>query len=174
MSKERADAFKARSHENSHQEDFRTPAYLWAWIQHRWNPTFDAACFADGSNALAKPLRLEDEWPKGSTVYSNPPFNATSYAKWLDKGRDHAAKGGTHVLLIPNRLCQLALVDRIGSHMIAEVWCLGGRVNFEGPFSCKGGTSRSGTIILIQRQSFWSSPMLFSERLSRLRSGVFD
>lgn len=78
-------AFLKSHHPNTKECDYRTPEYLFNWIQDEWGPIdYDAACFADGSNALATPLRLEDEWPI-STVYSNPPYDAESIAKWFDK-----------------------------------------------------------------------------------------
>ena len=167
MSEKRAASFVAH-HEHSSKDDFRTPAYLFEWIDRKFGPVeYDAACFADGSNALATPLRLEDEWPNHSVIYSNPPFR--DYVKWLDKGRLHALKGGIHILLIPNRLCQVKVVERLSTHLISEIWCLGGRVNFEGPHSVKGGASRTGTIILVQRKSFFSAPLLFAERLSNIK-----
>lgn len=48
-----------------------------------------------------------------------------------------------------SKLCQVFFSSRI--EQINEIVFLGGRVNFEGPFQVKGGSSRSGTVIIIQR-----------------------
>ena len=62
----------------SDQVDFRTPPYLFNYIKSLYGRVdYDGACFADGSNALATPLRLENEWPDG-IIYSNPPFDDDS------------------------------------------------------------------------------------------------
>ena len=69
----------------SDQVDFRTPPYLFEYIKSLYGRIdYDGACFSDGSNALATPLRLENEWPDG-IVYSNPPFDDDSIIKWIKK-----------------------------------------------------------------------------------------
>lgn len=147
MSEKRAASFVAH-HEHSSKDDFRTPAYLFEWIDRKFGPVeYDAACFADGSNALATPLRLEDEWPEGSVVYSNPPWGAKEIEAWFDKGVEHMKNGGIHLMLVPNKLCQTWFASRI--QYVSQVWCLGGRVNFEGPYSTPGGASRQGTVLLV-------------------------
>ena len=153
-SQSRAEAFTKNVHENTHESDFRTPPYLFDWIDECWGPIeYDAACHEDGSNALATPLRLESEWPQGSVIYSNPPFDSPSIEKWFDKGRIHANEGGTHVMCLPNKICQTFFSSRIDE--IDEIVFLGGRVDFSGPFSVKGGSSRSGTMIVIQHNDDW-------------------
>lgn len=133
---------------NSNKDDFRTPPYLWEWIKAEYGPIdYDGAC-EDGVNNLAAALRLEDKWPEGSTVYSNPPFDSASLVKWLKKGRTHTFNGGTHIMLMPMKLCQVALSEYIIS--ICDITFLGGRINFVGPYSCKGGSSRNGCVVVVQ------------------------
>ena len=75
MSENRALAFVNRSHPHTMKDDFRTPKYLFHYIDSRFSIEYDGAC-VEGINNLAQSLRLEDEWPIGSTVYSNPPYDA--------------------------------------------------------------------------------------------------
>jgi hypothetical protein len=146
---EQAEAF-LRNHPKTNLSDFRTPSYLITWINENFGPIhYDAACI-DGLNNLFEPLRLEDDWPEGSTIYSNPPFDAPSILKWFAKGLEHTKTGGTHIMLIPNKLCQKTFCDNINPH-IQELVFLGGRINFEGPNIVKGGSSRNGCLLLINK-----------------------
>ena len=52
-------------------------------------------------------------------------------------------------MCLPNKICQTFFTERIA--LCNEIWMLGGRVDFSGPFSVNGGASRSGTMIIIQR-----------------------
>lgn len=144
-----AEAF-LKNHPKTNLSDFRTPSYLISWINENFGPIdYDAACI-DGLNNLFEPLRLEDHWPKGSTVYSNPPFDTPSILKWFEKGIHHTQNEGTHIMLVPNKLCQKTFVDKINPK-IQEIVFLGGRINFEGPNTVKGGTSRNGCFLLINK-----------------------
>ena len=140
--------------EFSDQVDFRTPEYLFEFIKSLYGRIdYDGACFEDGSNALAPPLRLENEWPNG-IIYSNPPFDTDSIVKWIDKGFNHVQnnKNNIHIMLIPNKLCFVKL-QKLSFDKISKIICLGGRVNFISSFSIKGGSSRNGSIILIQENN---------------------
>jgi len=147
------EAFLMRNkHEHNDKDDFRTPPYLFSYIEKRYGKIdFDAACTPDVNN-LAVPLRLEDEWPLGSTIYSNPPFDSDSIAKWVKKGREHVdrGEGGIHILLLPDKLTQCFFAELFP--MIQEIIFLGGRVNFVSPYAVKGGTSMNGSIIIAQTQ----------------------
>jgi len=147
MSLRRAIAYVDRRHEHNNKDDFRTPKYLFNYIDDLYSIQYDAAC-TPGLNNLAKPLRLEDEWPKGSTVYSNPPYDSESMINWFWKGEKHKAEGGIHIMLIPNKLSQCFMSEMIPC--FDEIIFLGGRVNFESPFAVKGGASMSGSIITRQ------------------------
>ena len=140
------------NHNNTNLSDFRTPEYLMKWIDSTFGPIqFDAAC-EPGVNNLYSPLRLEGSWPKGSTVFSNPPYDALSINKWFKKGLKHVESGGKHIMLLPNKLCQKTFIENIHPY-IQRIVFLGGRVNFTGPNIVKGGSSRSGCIILINEPS---------------------
>lgn len=146
-----AEAF-LKNHQKTNLSDFRTPNYLVEWINKEFGPIdFDAAC-EPGLNNLFEPLRVEDEWPIGSTVFSNPPFDTPSILKWFAKGLEHSKKGGTHIMLIPNKLCQKTFVNHINPYIETLVF-LGGRINFEGPNIVKGGSSRNGCLILVNQAS---------------------
>ena len=137
--------------ENSDQVDFRTPPYLFKFITSIYGRIdYDGACFEDGSNSLAKPLRLEDEWPSG-IVYSNPPFDDKSIIKWIQKGHKHVMRNPSnkHIILIPNKLTHVKIIENAFS-LIDRMIILGGRINFISDYAVKGGTSRNGNLILIQ------------------------
>tara|TARA_R100000808_G_C2126371_1_gene136547 strand:+ start:473 stop:1054 length:582 start_codon:yes stop_codon:yes gene_type:complete len=148
-------------------DDFRTPEYLLKFIRMRWGLHYDAACIEGVNNVVPKCLRLEDEWPKKrwpTTIYSNPPFDTDSIIKWIQKGHDWVNKVAEekkykrneriHVMLIPNKLTVVGLQDEctIGTQPIwNDTIFLGGRICFEGPNIVKGGSSRNGCVLLIQR-----------------------
>ena len=147
MSEERAIAFVNRNHPHNDKDDFRTPKYLFSYINERFSIEYDGAC-TPGVNNLALPLRLEDDWLKGSVVYSNPPYDSESIINWFLKGEKHKAEGGVHIMLIPNKLSQCFMSEMIPC--FDEIIFLGGRVNFESPFAVKGGASMSGSVITRQ------------------------
>lgn len=141
-------SFVQRQKQFTFEDDFRTPSFIFEYLNSEYGEIeYDGACIA-GLNNLAIPLRLEQEWPKNSIVYSNPPFDSKSLIKWIKKGYDHTLNGGKHIVLMPNKTCQV---------FFNELYCyfdklifLGGRLDFSGPYSSKGGTSMQGTIIGIQ------------------------
>ena len=130
--------------------DFRTPSYLWNYINSIETVDFDGAC-EPGINNLAKPLRLEDEWPSG-VVYSNPPFDIESINAWIKKGFEHSrkAEGNVSIILIPNKLTQVKFQNHSHDKFDSIIF-LGGRVDFDSIYSVKGGSSRMGSVILIQK-----------------------
>ena len=167
MSEAKSAAFAQNIHPNTHEDDFRTPAYLFDWINDIFGPVeYDAAC--DEINNLATPLRLEDDWPVGSVIYTNPPFDSQSIAAWFDKGRIHADNGGIHIMCLPNKLCQTFFTERISQ--CDEILLLGGRVDFSGPFSTPGGASRTGTVIIVQHWDRPFSPIVRGIRLRDLKA----
>lgn len=143
------EAFLRRGeHQHNDKDDFRTPPYLFAYIEDRFGIVqYDGACTPSVNN-LAAPLRLEDEWPKGATIYSNPPFDSESIVKWVKKGWAHALTGGTHIMLLPDKLTQCFFAELFP--MISRIIFLGGRVNFVSPYAVKGGASMSGSVIIGQ------------------------
>lgn len=150
----------------SDQVDFRTPQYLFEYIKSLYGHVqYDGACFEDGSNALAYPLRLEEEWPSG-IIYSNPPFDDESIIKWINRGWEHSRKhkNNVHIMLIPNKLNHVK-IQKNGFDLIDRLIFLGGRVDFKSEFSTKGGASRNGSIILIQDQTLNHYEKTFSFKL---------
>lgn len=129
--------------------DFRTPMYLWAYIDSRFNVEYDGAC-QEGVNNLAKPLRLEDNWPDG-VIYSNPPFDTDSIIKWAIKGYEHSRKNdkNVHLLLIPDKLNHVK-IQRECCHTFDKIIFFGGRIDFPSPYAVKGGASRNGSILIVQ------------------------
>jgi len=159
---------------NSHKEDYRSPNYLLHYIDSRWGLNYDAACELGINNVVPKTLRLEDKWPNRKwpvTIYSNPPFDTSSIIKWIQKGyqwtqeqkvttrselqrRVSGRNRRTHVILMPNKLTNVQLQNEC-TLGVFPIWndtiFLGGRINFEGPNVVKGGASRNGCVLLIQR-----------------------
>jgi hypothetical protein len=155
-------------HNHTSKDDFRTPKYLIEWINKKYGPIeFDGAC-TPGINNLFSPLSLEEEWPSNSIIYSNPPWDSNSIIKWFQKGLKHTKKGGVHIMLIPNKLCQKSLVENVNPYIETLVF-LGGRINFEGPFVTKGGSSRTGCLLLINGLDD-SLSGLFSINLSEIKA----
>jgi hypothetical protein len=153
--------------EFSDQVDFRTPPYLFNYIDSLLKPVeFDGACEV-GVNNLAKPLRLEEEWPNG-VIYSNPPFDMDSIIKWCEKGYEHsrAHPDNIHYLLIPNKLTQVAFQNSC-SQLIDKIIFFGGRVDFASPFAVKGGASRNGSILIIQHQGLTGVDFVLLSDLKR-------
>jgi hypothetical protein len=148
----------------SDQVDFRTPGYLFDYINDLIRPIeYDGAC-VEGVNNLATPLQLEDEWPNG-VIYSNPPFDMDSIIKWAKKGYEHSRRhpDNIHYLLIPNKLTQVAFQNEC-KNLIDRIIFFGGRVDFPSSYATKGGTSRNGTILIVQHQnSYGVSWALLSE-----------
>jgi hypothetical protein len=143
-----ADAFLNRRHPHNDKDDFRTPRYLFDYMEFVYGEIeYDGAC-TPGVNNLATPLRLEDEWPASSTIYSNPPYDKDSIIKWFEKGEEVKASGGLHIMLLPNKLSQKFMSPMI-MHF-SEIIFLGGRVNFISPYAVKGGSSMNGSIITTQ------------------------
>ena len=165
MSENRALAFVNRSHPHTMKDDFRTPKYLFHYIDSRFSIEYDGAC-VEGINNLAQPLRLEGSWPIGSTVYSNPPYDADSITKWFEKGERHKAEGGVHIMLIPNKLSQVFMSEMLPK--FDEIIFLGGRVNFDSPYAVKGGASMSGSVIT--RQGGIPAPKVRSVLLRDLKT----
>lgn len=150
----------------SDQVDFRTPPYLFEYIKSLYGYVqYDGACFEDGSNALAYPIRLEDEWPSG-IIYSNPPFDDDSIISWINKGWNHSRKdkNNVHIMLIPNKLNHVK-IQKNGFNLIDRIIFLGGRVDFKSQYSTKGGASRNGSIILIQDSTLNVHEKQFSFKL---------
>ena len=150
------------SHPHSSQDDFRTPYFVFDWLNFQFGPIqYDGAC-EDGVNNLAQSLRLEDDWPTAATVYSNPPWDAESIEKWILKGIQLRSSGGTHIMLIPNKLCQCFISKYVSD--FDRLIFIGGRIDFSGPYSCSGGASRSGSVIIIQSH-YWSLQGVSSESI---------
>jgi len=152
MNKKTAAFIQRNKHKHNNKDDFRTPKYLWNFINNIVTVDYDGACEI-GINNLTTPLRLEEQWPHNSIVYSNPPYDSESIIKWTKKGYLHKENGGTHIMLIPNKLCQVFMYDL--RSMFTDIIFLHGRVNFESPYAAKGGASMSGSIIVVQSNKNW-------------------
>lgn len=136
---------------NSRQVDFRTPEYLFNYIKSFYGRIdYDAAC-ENGVNNLAEAIRLEDTWPNDKIIYSNPPFDTAAIIEWINKGHRWVGmhQKNVHIILIPNKCCTKKLTKHFQDKIQSFIF-LGGRVNFDSIYSVPGGSSRNGSVILIQ------------------------
>lgn len=164
MNKKSAAFIQRNKHKHNNKDDFRTPKYLWNFINDIASIDYDGACQI-GINNLAKALKLEEEWPHNSVIYSNPPFDAKSIIKWTKKGYYHRQNEGTHIMLLPNKLCQVFMYDLVG--LFDKIIYLHGRVDFDSPYAVKGGASMSGSIIVIQSKKTF--PIIKHWKISTLK-----
>lgn len=161
MSDKKAAAF-LQNHPNTDLDDFRTPNWLLAFIHMHWGINYDAACTPGLNEVVEKTLRLEETWPVKRwpiSIFSNPPWDTKSIIKWINKGHEwvHAPQKRkiksqrTHIMLIPNKLTVVELQESCEYLSKYDLIFLGGRINFEGPNIAPGGSSRTGCLLLIQR-----------------------
>ena len=141
------EAFLNRSsHEHNDKDDFRTPGFVVNWLKSKFGPCLrDGACTIENMkgtpiNVFGVHLLHPDEW-----VYVNPPFDTPSILSFIDACVP-IASNNTVVFLLPNKLCQKSFCQNVNHHF-DEIYLLGGRLNFESPFSVKGGTSMNGCFI---------------------------
>ena len=140
----KAEAFLNRSkHEHNDKDDFRTPMFLIRYLKSIYGDGLRDGASSE-ENKKGKPVNVfkpglieENEW-----IFINPPFDTPSILKFVEAG-SKLAQNNPVVFLLPNKLCQKGFVLNVVPHF-DEVILLGGRINFEGPYSTKGGTSMNG------------------------------
>ena len=79
------------------------------------NPTFDG---------------LSIEWPKGDTIYVNPPYTRGQISKWVKKCHDLWKEGYQIIMLIPSYTDTAYFHDLI--YKKANLQFIRGRLNFKG------------------------------------------
>ena len=168
---DRGEAFTA-IHPRTAQDDFRTPPYLLDYIGRTRAITHDGAC--SEANATGEPFDLFQEGqllPPGSHLFVNPPWDTPSVkrfvkAAWFQMMR---SPGSRVTFLLPNKLCEVAWVEDIMPYF-DWITFLGGRVNFEGPNSVKGGASRWGSVLCeISRKVPSPIPTIHYKTLKQLK-----
>jgi phage N-6-adenine-methyltransferase len=116
------------------RDEWRTPRWLFAWLDMRWDFHVDLAC--NEANALVHnahqaglgyPDMLDYPWLEfGRTGFLNPPYSDID--PWINAAIMEAKKGFTTVMLIPLPNGELRYRD-IYSHA-AEIIDIVGRVPF--------------------------------------------
>jgi hypothetical protein len=139
-----AEAFLKRSkHPHNKKDDFRTPMFLIRFLKSLYGEGLrDGACIEE--NKKGKPVNVFNPGIIGSSewIYINPPFDTPSILKFVKAGVE-LSKKNTVVFLLPNKLCQKGFCLNVVPHF-DEIILLGGRINFEVPYSTKGGASMNG------------------------------
>jgi phage N-6-adenine-methyltransferase len=119
----------------SGRDDWRTPDYIYDWLNRVYGP-FEVDAAADAENAKCdiyydkKTNGLAVPWPAGK-VFCNPPWSQSRHWAW--KATDELLKNNcncTYVLLLP------ASTDTAWFHMLAEmgyVMLLNPRIKFDLP-----------------------------------------
>ncbi len=92
---------------------------------------------------------------------------------FVEAARLRADEGTTVVMLLPNKLCQVGFVNGVNLHF-DEVWTLGGRINFESPYSAKGGSSMNGCFFGILRPERIEPTILKHFTLSQIKGWNYD
>jgi len=165
-----SEAFVNRRHEHNDKDDFRTPMYLINWMKSIYGHQLrDGACSEE--NKKGKPINLfgnyviqNDEW-----IYINPPFDTPSIIKFIEASKKF--QYNDLVYLLPNKLCQKQFCLNVNSYF-DEIHFLGGRIDFESPYSVKGGTSMNGCFLgviysdVIKKNEY---PIVYSHTLSEIK-----
>jgi hypothetical protein len=149
--------------------------YLIKWLKKLFGEGLrDGACIP-GLNDKGEPINVfgfhllaEGEW-----IYINPPFDTPTIVKFAEAARLRADEGTTVVMLLPNKLCQVGFVNGVNLHF-DEVWTLGGRINFESPYSTKGGSSMNGCFFGILRPERIEPSILKHFTLSQIKRWDYD
>ena len=147
MSTARAKAFNTWKHPNTTKDDYRTPEYLLGFIESTVGEiTRDGACHDSNGVAPSFDLWGDEQLSDGDVLFINPPWETKEVAKFVAEASKQVSNGAKVVFLLPNKLCEVAWVNNINDYF-ENIIILGGRVDFSGPFSVKGGASRYGTFI---------------------------
>jgi len=174
MSK-KAEAFiKRKNHSHNDKDDFRTPMYIINWIKSIFgNQLRDGAC--SEVNKKGEPIDvfdldsiklLEDD----EFIFINPPFDTPNILKFVAACSE--IKSNDCVFLLPNKLCQKSFCVNVNNNF-DEIHLLGGRINFESPYSSPGGTSMNGCflgVIRSDKSKKNESPIVYSHTLSALKN----
>ena len=150
MNDSRRDAFVKAYHPKTREDDFRTPEYILRYIE-RWSAraiTHDGACSSD--NAKREPIDIfsGEAIPDNSLIFINPPWDSPTVEKFVGMAYRRVLENpSVHVVfLLPNKLTEVRWVEGIND-AFNHVIFLGGRVDFSGPHSVKGGASRWGCFL---------------------------
>ena len=170
-----AEAFvKRKNHEHNDKDDFRTPMYIINWIKSMFGDQLrDGACSEE--NKKGQPINVFDLdsiklIEENEFIFINPPFDTESIIKFVEACSK--IEEYDRVFLLPNKLCQKSFCVNVNHHF-DEIHMLGGRINFESPFSTPGGTSMNGCFLGIMRSNIMKKneyPIVYSQTLSDLKN----
>ena len=147
MSQARANAFNTWKHPNTTQDDYRTPQYLLDFIGETFGEiTRDGACHDSNGVAHSFDVFGSEELGPKDTLFINPPWETKEVVRFVSAASRQVDNGAKVVFLLPNKLCEVAWCSNVNDYF-ENIILLGGRVDFSGPFSVKGGASRYGTFI---------------------------
>lgn len=155
----RAEAWNKRVHPNTNKPDFHTPSFVLEYIKDQFpgKDLLDCAWSDELNNATGPTFDIfnqENVASPGHFFFINPPWDSETVIRFYHEalGRYWARGQGTpFCLLLPNKLNQTSWVKFILPHVAhhGHICFLGGRLNFSGPWSTPGGSSRYGSILLM-------------------------
>jgi hypothetical protein len=172
------DAYLNRRHLHTQKDDFRTPEYLMKWLKNRFGDmVYDGAC-TPGVNEVGFPIDIFNDslygyggpdWENREWIYINPPFHTEAISAFVEAGSK--ILDVNRVYLLPNKLCQKGFCEHINHHFDYLIM-LGGRINFEGPYSAQGGSSMNGCFLGVMSRKKTSSTRLISVTLEKIKQEV--
>jgi hypothetical protein len=150
----RARAWNKRVHPNTNKPDFHTPQFVLDYIKEQFpgRSMLDCAWSEELNNATAPTFDLftNQEVPKDHFLFINPPWDTQTVIQFYHEAhrRFHSMnEDAPFCMLLPNKLTQTSWISHILPY-IDHVCFLGGRLNFSGPWSTPGGSSRYGSILI--------------------------
>lgn len=154
----RAEAWNKGVHPNTSKPDFHTPEFVIRYIREQFpkKQLLDCAWSDELNNATGPTFDLFNQAyvpPPGHFYFINPPWDSETVIRFYHEalGRYNSRKEQTpFCMLLPNKLNQTSWVAHILPHIQHDghICFLGGRLNFSGPWSTPGGSSRYGSILL--------------------------
>lgn len=150
MKNARSEAFNQYIHPNTKKQDFHTPQFIIKWLKDLIGERFvDAAWSNELKNNVSETFDLWGEKKPEGWIFINPPWDTETTLRFMERALYFAEEGSTVVWLLPNKLTQTHWVKSMNPYFDSIIF-LGGRLNFSGPWSVDGGSSRYGTFIGIQ------------------------
>ena len=152
--------YNRQNHPNSDKDNFWTPMYIIYWLKDKFGDyMYDAACDEHNKKGqyidiFKEPIPHDDM----SWIYINPPFDMASVFEFVIHAARWADAGWPIVMLLPNKLCSRGYVTQVNNRLDHIIY-LGGRINFEGPYACKGGASMNGCFVGIMDRSAFDGSM---------------
>lgn len=159
---------------SSKKSDWRTPKYVFDYLNSRMHFTLDAA--ADDINKLCSAYftkehdALKQNW-KGHRVFVNPPYSRGLIYNFVKKGFEEGHKDNTSVtMLLPARTCNKWWHEFVMK--ANEIYFVKGRIKFAG--SKQGAPFPSAIVVFNKELSPGSYPLIDSLSVGDMKRGIYD